>query len=92
MRESGGGRWGRRGKERACVDVCMYVVYTYVYIAEASKNIYCAEYLRLITVCLCQSCLIPITYWNIIRMDSVYFFPVLLGQCGYHGDSDCSEI
>ena len=58
VRENGGGGEGGRGKERACVYVGMYVcmyVYTYVYIAKASRNLYCAEYLRLITVCYVSS-------------------------------------
>lgn len=56
VRENGGGGGGEgeRGKERACVYVGMYV-YTYVYIAKASRNLYSAEYLRLITVCYVSS-------------------------------------
>lgn len=35
----------------------------------------------------CQSFLIPSTYWHPFRLDIAYFSPALLGQRGYHGDS-----
>lgn len=41
---------GEREREHICMWECMYVC-IYVYIAEAARNLYCEEYLRLITVC-----------------------------------------
>lgn len=35
----------------------------------------------------CQSFLIPSTYWHPFRLYIAYFSPALLGQHGYHGDS-----
>ena len=69
-----------------CMCVCVFVSMC-VYIGEAVRNIYCEEYLRLITVCYVS----PAQFWahvrKQIRMVAVCFIPAFLGQHGYHGDS-----